>query len=269
MLNSPNVRIVLLLVGCASSVVWTKLSPATGFLTLVVWLSTPRSELGKERRARLFALSSCALLASIGFVRFVLAEAIPGVIAGGQAAATKQAISFVRTIVNAQDHLRQAPRVDPDGDGIGSALGFSALAGLAPARDGQWLKPAPLYLREDQLLDTPDGPAVDNGAYLYKICLPVEGGGFSANPSQARVDDERAERDYRIYAWPRNFGPGGPLETIYADAYERILITGPDDSGRPRFHGTSHTPPCDIAVDEGWPAWKDKQPRTTLPGDRR
>lgn len=268
MFNPPNIRILLLLLACAASVLWTKLSPAAGFLTLVVWLSTPATRSAAERRLRVLALASCVVLASIGFVRFVLSEAIPGVIAGGKAAATKQAVSFARIIVTAQDHLRERAAVDPDGDGIGSAVGLAALAGLQPARDGQWVKPAPLYLRDDQLLSTSDGPAVDNGAYLYKICLPVEGGGFSANPAGARVDDERAERNYRIYAWPRSFGPGGPLETIYVDEHETILITGPDAQGRPRFHGHVQTPPCDSAIVEGWLRWKDKQPRAALPGDR-
>ncbi len=266
LLNEPTARVAALLLLCGASLVWTKLSPAAGFLVLFVWLAQPPSDDARRRQVLRAGLITAAFLAAIGFTRFVLNEAIPGVIAGGKAAATKQAISFARGIVKAQDHVRQKPAVDPDADGIGSALWLHELAGLTPTRAGTTLKPAPLSLRKEQLVDSESGLLIQNGAYFFKLCLPIEGGGFSAKPG-AVVDEERAERRYLLFAWPQTFGPGGPEEAMFLDQHERIHVLKSQTEEGTRFHGVNQTPACDPEAALQWPVWKDKQPRPSLPGD--
>ncbi len=266
-LSSPTVRVTAILLLSAASLHWTKLSPVAGFLVLFVWLAMPPIPSGSRRTTLRIGLVAAVLLCSAAFVRFVLHEAIPGVIAGGKAAATKQAISFARGVVQAQDHVRQNPAVDPDEDGIGSALWLHALAGQSPTRAGNLLQAPPLSLRKEQLIESNSGLLIQSGAYLFKICLPVVGGSFSSTPG-AQVDDERAERRYLLFGWPQTFGPGGPEEALFIDEHERIHIFKTQTSEGTRFHGINQTPPCDPDAALQWPTWKDKQPRTSLPGDR-
>ncbi len=269
LLNSPNVRAIAIVTLCAASVVFSKLALPAGFLVLVVWLSLPKLENSGQRRRINLTLLGAAILACVAFLRFVLDEAIPGVIAGGRAAATKHAIAFARSIVVAQDHARQNPLFDPDSDGIGSAVPFTILAGMASADSSAPMPdtPTPLFLRRDQLVDSADGQLVREGAYLFKLCLPVVGGGFAAAGTGAQFDAEAAERHYLLFAWPHSFGAGGPKESLFLDEHERILTLGADANGNPRYQGTTQTPPCSDALDGDWVQWKDKQARKDLPGD--
>jgi hypothetical protein len=251
---------------CLVAIVWSKLSPAAGFLVLVTWLSMPAVDPARKWLVRV-GLAFSGLLACGGFVRFVLAEAIPGVIAGGRAAATKHAISFGRTIVTAQDHARSQGIIDPDGDGVGSAVRLSALAGHHPLRSGGSLNPAPLSLRLDQILSSADGELIASGGYLYKLCLPSQAGGFTTNSAGGNVDEEAAERRFLLYGWPRSFTPGGPSQCLFIDQHERILVLEADENGRPRYHGTTATPACEDAMDGSWGVWKNKVQRERLPGD--
>ena len=60
--------------------------------------------------------------AAVGLLRFVLVDAIPGVLSGGKTAIEKQAVSFLRTIVTAQDYSRSKAILDPDGDGLATLV---------------------------------------------------------------------------------------------------------------------------------------------------
>src|SRR5690606_6691097 len=77
-LSNPTVRVVALLLLCVASLTWTKLSPAAGFLVLLVWLAMPKIADIKRRRALNAGLIAATLMSAAGFVRFVLDEAIPG-----------------------------------------------------------------------------------------------------------------------------------------------------------------------------------------------
>ncbi len=275
-------RVAALLLISALGVVWSKLSVVTGFLALVVGLSLPR--LSGPAKLRAWGMLWLAVACStVGFFRFVLDEAIPGVIAGGQAAVSKHTVAFLRTIVTAQDKLRQAATMDHDGDGIGSAARLSELSGLSPLRNGATLEIPALALKPEQLLtgkaesdETAVAPApgvrelVANGAYLFQLCLPTPDGGFSADRN-AKIDEERAERHYLLYAWPRSGDPGAPSDVYFSDEHEALAVF---DDQRALFRGTLNPPDCN-AAQAGSPtaslfrAWKDKQPRTTLPGDHQ
>ncbi len=265
-LSSQRLRIGSLLLLAAASVIWTKLAPAAGFLTLVAGLALPKLE-SKARRLAHAGIGLAAVLSTWGFFRFVIDEAIPGVIAGGQAAATKHGLAFARSLITAQDHVRRTAAHDPDGDGIGSALNLLELAGLRPLPDGSTLSPSPLFLRGDQLVSSPEGAMVRDGAYLYKLCLPLKDGSFATNPEASMIDAESAERRFLLYAWPSVFGAGGPKQCLFLDEHETILVLEADAEGRARYHGVANSPPCNAALTSpDWTPWKEKKPKAALPG---
>jgi hypothetical protein len=204
----------------------------------------------------------------IGLVRFTLTEAIPGILRGGNAAADKTALSKARQVVTAEDALRRGAFMDHDGDKIGSAGRIAELAGFAPLRGGTRMDPAPLSYDANQLVDTAIGPAIQAGTHLIIVCVPAVGGGFTA-AAKDPVDEERAEREYYIYAWPIATGLG--VQNAYAiDQHERIWISPNTENGTLHYAGPSFPPPCTAVQDpqNGFTPWQDKQPRDHLPGDR-
>jgi hypothetical protein len=99
------------------------------------------------------------------------------------------------------------------------------------------------------------------------VCVPRQGGGFTARPGEA-FDEELGERRLIAYAWPSGTAPG--LESAVAlDQHENIWLA-PSHEGL-RF-GAETPPSCDDVVApttrDAWKRWRDKQPRRSLPGDR-
>lgn len=239
-----------------------KLSFPAVFFCVVALIVVGWARAAPAVRVRLVAT---LVLSAVGLLRFVTEEAIPGVLAGGKAAIEKQAIGFCRTLVTAQDHARTGAYFDPDADGIGSALGFEELAGLATLPNGERIPSPPLALKSAELRETALGPAVRRAGYLVALCLPERSGGFSRSVSER--DSERAEREYRIYAWPEALGAGSPKTAYFSDAHEAILELSFGDEP-PRYVGSTRPPPCDAVTRDGdWTPWKEKEPREHLPGD--
>lgn len=215
-----------------------------------------------------FGLHAAAGVAAlIGLVRFIIVDAVPGVVEAGDRAASKQAVSKLRGLVVAQDVLRRFARVDPDGDGIGSAALLPELGGDVGLRGGERLE-APLLNRELQRMQTTAlGPAAAGGAYLYLICLPKLGGGWTAMPGEA-IDEEQAERRWVGYAWPSE-RTHGLHDSYFIDEHERILVFANNPTGDPKYLGPDKPPSCDAALvgDEPWLVWQGKRARNHLPGD--
>jgi hypothetical protein len=252
----------LLLVLGLGAAVYPKLSFPAVFFCIVGLIV---SGWGSARAAARALLLSAIGLSVLGLFRFVTEEAIPGVLSGGKAAIEKQAVGYCRTLVSAQDHARAGAYLDPDGDGIGSALGFEELSGLAGLPGGTPIESPPLALKSEHLRETARGPAVRQAGYLVALCLPSPDGGFTRDV--ARRDPERAEREYRIYAWPETLGAGSPRTAFFADANEAILELAVP-SALPRYVGSTRPPPCDAVVRDGdWTPWKGKKPRDRLPAD--
>lgn len=233
--------------------------------TFIAWASLPHgkaSELKRERRLLVLA----AVASSIGFVRFLVLEAMPGIVAGGNRATEARAISRLREISFAEDGARRWAKHDPDRDGIGSALLLGELTGELPVRAGQRLHPALLEGYPKQV-ETALGPACEIGGYYLAVCVPKLGGGFTARPNES-VDEELAERRLIAYAWPSGVAPGLG-SAIALDEREHIWLA-PSEAGK-RL-GTGATPACDDVIAEAtrdaWKPWLGKQPRRTLPGDR-
>lgn len=264
-------RLALLVLLAAVGVWEPRLSLVAGFLTLVAIVSRAVGTTPASQRWLTWTLIGLALLlSSAGFLRFVLKEAIPGVIAGGRAAAEKHAIAYLRTIVAAQDYMRRSATVDTDQDKVGAAASLAELGGRKPVRGNIVLSQTPLYLTLDQWL--PQHGFVASGAYLYRVCLPSTTGVWfdpDARDATEQVDEERAEREYRVYGWPKTWSPGSPTAVYVSDAYEAIQVLEPITAavGR-RFAGESAPPPCNLLESEsGFTAWNGKVPRAQLPGD--
>lgn len=266
----PNVRDRAVLISGSLLGLGAALYPK---LALIAFFSCWVTLISRQRQQQLWPkLAPAALLLSvlgsaIGLVRFTLDEAIPGIQKGGNAAADKHALSGARQIVVAEDAMRRGAFIDPDGDGIGSAARIAELSDLRPLRTGSRLDPAPLSYTPEQLLDTAIGSAIESGPYLITVCLPAVDGGFSAREQDA-VDEERAEREYYVYAWPRATGLG--VQHAYAlDQDERIWVSENQENGTLRFAGPGFPPQCNAVTDKvaGFATWQDKKPRPERPGD--
>lgn len=248
-----------LLIGVAG-VMWPKLGLPAALVTLITLAS------GGLRPPRLKPWGiAAAVITSIAMLRFVVTEAVPGVIQGGNTAASNSAASRLRQIVFAEDVMRQRGFVDPDGDQVGSAGLLGELAGVSPLRGVRALSPALLAHGFGPYHDTKQGPAAQSGAYLFMVCLPTLQGGWTAQPGAA-LDEEAAERRFLAYAWPMS--AGGPRPTYVIDQYEALRVSENVAGGELRFVGPFHPPECDVALtDPSFVAWRGKAPRASLPGD--
>lgn len=259
---SHRTRLLALCALALLSVVFPKLAFPAGFLTLIGFITKPRP----APLATWILLAGSALGSTVGMLRFALEDAIPGVVSGGRTAIGKQAVSFMRTIITAQDHARTNAALDVDDDGIGSALTLEELAGLQPLPTAGPLKEAPLAVTKERIVSTARGAAIQHAGYLFIVCVPTAEA-WSTAASEAR-DYEAAERRYLVYGWPEALSPGAPMTVYFADEHERILLLDGSDGPSPRYVGTTRPPPCDAALTESdWKPWKDKAAREHLPGD--
>ena len=248
------------------------LALAAVLVTLVVFLSLPALEGGRRVRA-LAALALSAAAAVTASIWFLIADAMPKIVVGGEVAVEQSALWRLREIVRAEDAMRTMAMVDPDRDGVGSAALVGELMGLLPLRGLRALDPPLLSRQYARLTETPLGPAAVANAYLLVVCLPTKSGGLTALPADA-IDEERAERRFVAYAWPmkpeRVEGLG---RAYFVDEHEQILVSknrGAD--GQSLWAGPNHSPPCDAALADptraSFRVWRGKKPRSSLPGDR-
>jgi hypothetical protein len=244
----------LLLVALAvSSAIWPVLGLPAAFLSFLGVLTVPRSGQPGARVARV--LTFVAVIASaVGLVRFVVEVAMPGIVRGGRGAAEQRAVSWLRDVLFAEDAMRRAGWIDPDGDGIGSAALLGELCSGDPLR-GQSAR-ANAVLTCGELIETPLGQAARKGGYLFAVCLPLRGGGWSATASP-QLDEEAAERSYIAYAWPD--GDGRFADSFFLDQDENIQQLALPEGVVLR---------CDAAHTlGGWQPWRGKRPRPgPLPG---
>lgn len=250
----------LMLLG-AAAVAWPLLALPAAFACFIGALALPRRSGGRER----WLLLAAALGSSVGLFRFILTEAMPGIVGGGRRAVQQHAVSRLREVLFAQDAMRRAGWIDPDADGVGSAAFLSELCGGPPLR-GQPRRETPV-LSCGELIDTPLGPAARSGAYLYTVCLPQRAGGWSADP-QSAVDEERAERSFVAYAWPQAATTFDRL--FFIDQNENILTAAPAPPGTSeaaRGLGLTCEAALGAAKAQEWAPWRDKKPRPgPLPG---
>jgi hypothetical protein len=250
--------VLLLLLG-AASVLWPLLGLPAGFASFIGLVALRRPSPSELPGVRAW-LSIGALCSGAGLLRFLVVDAMPGIVGGGRAAVEDMAVSRLRDVLFAEDALRRAGWIDPDHDGVGSAASLEELCGGPPLR-GQAPRSTPV-LHCDELAPSLLGPAARSGAYLYTVCLPSPGGGWSA-ASGADVDEEAAERRFIAFAWPAS---SSPFDTAFSiDEHENIRVAALPEAvaGVRRFAAS-----CGGALEDlPWQVWKNKKPRLELPGD--
>jgi len=271
---SPAVvpRGVLLRVGllCAAAVLslWViKIALFAAVGTLLGFVSLPA-----QPRRQVFvlklSLAVAGACATFGTFRFLVREAVPGMVEGGTTATEKRAVSRLREILFAQDAWRRNAYYDPDGDHVGSAGLLGELSGELGVRGGNRIE-QPVLEGYPKLVDTRLGPAAEIGGYLVVVCLPTRGGGYSAKPGDA-IDDEGAERHFYAYAWPAERGQGLTV-AYFVDEHERILLADSQEAEPRRLIGIDAPPACDDISDPrtsaDWRVWRHKKPRSSLPYD--
>lgn len=239
-------------------------------LLLVVAFGAFTRYAGPARGVLRVALVVGFTTALIGMGRFVLEEALPGIVAASGRASGDRAVSRLREILFAQDASRRLGLLDPDGNGVGGAgrLGELTKPGAGRAAPSHRETSPPLGPHFRPRVQTPQGAAAEEGDYLYLVCVPGSDGTLTAEAT-APVDEVAAERRFVAYAWPAR--PGGPPTAFFIDEHERILETenlGPDSAAR--LLGAQRAPSCQDALApphaQGWTPWRDKAPRQSLPG---
>jgi len=238
-------------------------------LTLIGALSFPAEARGRARLVGRVAMGVAALGSVVGLGRFAASKAMLGIVESGQSASAQSALWRLREVVLAEDAVRKTAPWDPDADGIGSASLIGGLVGTAPVRDDQRVKAPLLNYAFRGSVETPIGPATRVEGYLFIVCLPAKGGGFTARPGEP-VDDELAERRFLAYAWPGG-AARGMSTTFFTDEHERILVLDLPRGAPALYFGKDRPPACNAALGADgapWKAWKNKQARKTLPGDR-
>ncbi len=261
-------RVALLCLASVLSVVVTKLALFAAVGTLLGFVSLPSGP-PRALRAMRFALSVGAVCATIGTFRFLVLEAVPGMVEGGTTATEQRVVSRLREILFAEDAWRKRAFLDPDRDHVGSAGFLGELTAEIGARGGDRVEP-PVLESYPKLVSTRLGPAAEIGGYLIVVCLPKRGGGFTAVPTDG-VDEERAERAFYAYAWPAQRGNG--LDFAYfLDEHERIMLADSRETEPRRLAGVDAPPSCDDidaeATRRDWRVWRHKVARATLPFDR-
>jgi len=262
-------RVLVLCVVAVFSLWATKLALFAAVGTMLGFVALPAQPKRIVRWLKI-ALGVAGACATIGTFRFLVLEAVPGMVEGGTTATEQRVVSRLREILFAEDAWRKNAYYDPDGDHVGSAGLLGELSAEFGVRSGNRVEPAVLE-GYPKLAETRLGPAAEIGGYLVLVCLPKQGGGYTARPGDA-IDDEAAERHFYAYAWPAERGQG--LTTAYfLDEHERILLADSQEAEPRRLIGIDAPPTCDdvsapsTAAD--WRVWRHKKPRASLPFDKQ
>jgi len=262
-------RVLVLCVVAVFSLWATKLALFAAVGTMLGFVALPAQPKRQVRWLKI-GLGVAGACATIGTFRFLVLEAVPGMVEGGTTATEQRVVSRLREILFAEDAWRKNAYYDPDGDHVGSAGLLGELSAEFGVRSGNRVEPAVLE-GYPKLAETRLGPAAEIGGYLVLVCLPKQGGGYTARPGDA-IDDEAAERHFYAYAWPAERGQG--LTTAYfLDEHERILLADSQEAEPRRLIGIDAPPTCDdvsapsTAAD--WRVWRHKKPRASLPFDKQ
>lgn len=214
-------------------------------LALPAIFATTMAALLLEGRARLIGGILGGLLATTGFVRFIVDWVAPNIVAAGRHSAEEKAVSRLREILWGQQRAFELGLVTDD-NGHPKAATLDELTSLiAPGG-------APL-LRADLFV-----PARTN-------VRSVEGYLYEAHPAP----DNSLNRRWIAYAWP-SAGQGGGKRTFYIDSQDRICETA-----NTQGYANDHAPEvmaalqatdfdanaCGTGNDGGvWRPWKGKRP---------
>lgn len=167
------------------------------------------------------------------------------------------AVAALRHLHEQQLRFADAALADVDGDGRGEFGSLSELSGAVPVRGGeQWLDPPWISTR---FAAEREQGALRRGNYHYEVWLPAVGGawipGREATHAPARIDTDRAERYFLIYAWPAaRFARDELVRAFLIDAAGEVYgCTYANEAwlGRRRVPHPLLVPGTGIARDEG------------------
>lgn len=265
-------RVALLCVAGVLSIFLYQVSIIVALLALFAWITLPKLPV-RARRGLVGALGLAMLSSGAGIVRLIAIDALPAMVASAAATRERGAVSRLREIVFAEDVMRKSAAIDPDHDRIGSAGLITQLTGATPLTPhGSPLRVPALNQQFGAPADTKLGPALEAEGYLFIVCLPRPGGGWTTRPGEP-VDEEAAERRFVAYAWPAG-ATRDAQRAFFIDEHVRILVSKnrePGKPNKPHFSGPNFPPPCDAALAPGgavsFSVWQHKKPRATLPGD--
>lgn len=264
--SSSKDRLVAVALAFAGfSIIWSRAAPFALAFAFVAYLTAAGAT---APRLRHWLAVGAGALALMGLLRFTVREALTGIVESGKRASGVRAVSHLRQLSFAQDVMREQAEIDPDHDRIGSAAFIEELAGRTAVRGKSTPISAPMTMaRGASLLQLPAGPCLRLDGYCFIVCLPTKTGGWVFDPKQAgEVDEERAERRFVAYAWPAE-AQEGLSESVFIDEHERILVHVGNGSD---IYAGQRYPHCDAALlrPENWKPWRNKRPRTALPGER-
>lgn len=127
-------------------------------------------------------------------------------------------IASLQNLNAAQAQFVDRRAIDLDDDGVGEFGSFPELAGAVIPRGANACLQPPVL--SPSFTHAPDG-IVTRSDYLYRIYLPTRTGwsALDSAPALRAVDADRAEREWRAFAWP----------AIGKDSTQRAFFT--DQSG--------------------------------------
>lgn len=184
------------------------------------------------------------LLTSAGFDR-VLDLALPGIESARVNANEQAAVEMLRRIHTAEREVVAATLIDADHDGVGEYAFLGELTGGAALRaSGRPLATPPL---KDVLQGVDAASAIACG-YCFEVFLPGGRGRPVAAGDPSRVDVDLAERVYRAYAWPLQYGKSGK-HAFVMDGEGEIWAT--ENDGKTQAYSGARARPRGDAFGEG------------------
>jgi len=235
----PLWPVVAAVVVSALSVVF----PLVGLVSMIAVLLVSITQQGKPR---MIVAVVGGLLSTVGMARFVIEEAVPGIVQGGQRSAEEKAASRLREILWAERRALELKVRDDDKNGVPEFVPMAVLTD--PNATGGNLILSPVAYR-----DLGQGAFQAEG-YAYRVFLPEDAAG--------------TEKHFIAYAWPMLSGAVG-RRAFMLDEVENICETRNVQgySGVEKMpqmfaamESASFTAPrCERTLDSGaWKPWKKK-----------
>src|SRR6478735_5232186 len=153
--QSVLLRVLILCAAALLSLWLTKLALFAAVGTLLGFVSLPARPPRQVLRLKL-ALAFAGVCATVGTFRFLVLQAVPGMVEGGTTATEQRVVSRLREILFAEDAWRKNAYYDPDGDRVGSAGLLGELTAEFGVRSGNRVEP-PVLEGYPKLVETRPG----------------------------------------------------------------------------------------------------------------
>jgi len=142
------------------------------------------------------------------------------------------AVASLRNLHAAQKQFRDGGAADLDGDGVSGYGSFLELSAATAVRgDAQVGLLAPPLMSPAWRRAGPAGVVTRSG-YRFRIFLPASDGGWRCPDARgfrwSAIDPDRAEREWRAYAWPTVWHEESHGRTFFLDASGAVLAAETD-----------------------------------------